>query len=419
MEVQDRGSKHWMVLLLTCGLALTSIGITINASGVFYTPVSESLGVLRGTFALQSTLTLIATGVISLSVPKILKKYSFKKVLFIGVLAAGLATIGMAFSQSILLFYILGAIRGLATGLFGPVTLTMIVNGWFEKHHGLATSLVLGCSGIGGALFSPLFASLIGSIGWEKSYIVMGILMVLLCVPAILVPFTMDAREEGLLPYGYREKAPVSGEAAVRRKGKQEIVTSSFLALFVLSVLHTAVTGVPHHFPGFAQSIGYSAALGATMLSAGMVGNIISKLVIGYLSDRLGIFKANTIMIAVNVLSIFLLLAGLNAGALLVSSFLFGSVFSVAAVGITLLTRELFGVENYGKVFPVISFATNIGGALSLSIVGYIYDFTGSYTNAFLISLVIHAVDLVLLAFLARKAKARTVDTQVLEAKVK
>lgn len=405
MNVNNRSRRHWLVLLLTCGLAITSIGITINAGGVFFTPVAESLGVLRGTFALQSTITLLGTAIVSLYAPRIMKKYRYRSILLVSVLAAGLATIAMAFSRSVPLFYLLGAIRGVATGLFGGVPLTMIVNEWFEKHHGLATSLVLGCSGVGGALFSPLFATLIQSIGWENTYIVMGVIMMALCVPALVIPFALTPQEEGLLPYGYSETAQAEGAGGVREKGRLEMAKASLLAVFVFSVLHTAVSGIPHHFPGFAETLRFSATIGATMLSAGMIGNIVSKLIIGFLSDRLGAFRAIAIMIVVNVLSIFILLSGLSAGFMIAGAFLFGSVFSVAGVGLALLARELFGTQNYGKVYPVISFATAAGGAFSLSIVGYIYDFTGSYRAAFLISLAIHAINLGLLVFLVRKVR--------------
>ena len=43
--------KPWLVLVVCCGLAASSIGISINSSGVFYTPVSEDLGIMRGTFS--------------------------------------------------------------------------------------------------------------------------------------------------------------------------------------------------------------------------------------------------------------------------------------------------------------------------------------------------------------------------------
>lgn len=415
MKENNKSWKHWLVLLLICGLAISSMGITGSTGGVFYTPVSESLGFLRGTFALQSTITLVGMGVISLYAPRIMKKYRYKSVLLVSVLAAGVATIAMAYARSIPAFYLLGAIRGVAVGLFGAVPLTMIVNEWFEKHHGLATSLVLGCSGIGGAIFSPVFANLIQSIGWENTYIVMGVTMTALCLPALVSPFSLSPREEGLLPYGYIERDPATGGEKTSKKGRLALAKASLIVLFFFSILHTLIAGIPQHFPGFAESLQYSATIGATMLSAGMVGNIASKLVIGFLSDRFGAFKANVIMIAVNVVSIFILLSGLSAGFMLAGAFLFGSVFSVAGVGLALLTRELFGTENYGRVFPIISFATMMGGAFSLSAVGYIFDFTGTYTAAFFISLALHAIDLVLLWFLVRQVKQQKQRTHLLE----
>lgn len=233
MKENNKSWKHWLVLLLICGLAISSMGITGSTGGVFYTPVSESLGFLRGTFALQSTITLVGMGVISLYAPRIMKKYRYKSVLLVSVLAAGVATIAMAYARSIPAFYLLGAIRGVAVGLFGAVPLTMIVNEWFEKHHGLATSLVLGCSGIGGAIFSPVFANLIQSIGWENTYIVMGVTMTALCLPALVSPFSLSPREEGLLPYGYIERDPATGERKQVRKGGSHLprpVSSSFFS---------------------------------------------------------------------------------------------------------------------------------------------------------------------------------------------
>ena len=42
-----------------------------------------------------------------------------------------------------------------------------------------------------------------------------------------------------------------------------------------------------------------------------------------------------------------------------------------------------FGVENYGKVYSFFALAGNVGGAVAMSLIGYVYDFTGSYMGAF------------------------------------
>ena len=79
--------KHWLVLVCCCGLAAASIGISINSSGVFYTPVSKNLHMLRGTFSMHMTLFSLATAMMSLFVPKIYEKFAFKKVLTISAVS--------------------------------------------------------------------------------------------------------------------------------------------------------------------------------------------------------------------------------------------------------------------------------------------------------------------------------------------
>ena len=397
MNNKNRSIKHLIVLIVCCGLAASSIGVCVNSAGVFYTPVSESLGIMRGTFSMHGTISLLATAVISLFVPAIMKKYSYKVILIFSVLVAGGSTILMAFSKGVLAFYILGAIRGVSSGLFAIVPITMIINKWFYKNHGLATSIVLSFSGIAAAVCSPIFTKCIQSFGWEIAYIIMGISIIVLCIPAVIYPFSIDPEEIGLLAYGYNAKEKQIIDEVTKSENNFNFFNVSFVCFFVFAILHTAISGITQHLPGFAETLNYSATIGAMMLSAGMVGNILSKLVIGFISDKLGPVKATIIMIAINIISIVILLLAPSSTVLLIGSFLFGSVYSVGAVGFALLTKHFFGVENYSTVYPIISFATNFGGAFALSLVGYIYDFTGSYVYAFIIALTINVANLILL----------------------
>ena len=73
------------------------------------------------------------------------------------------------------------------------------------------------------------------------------------------------------------------------------------------------------------------------LLSSGMVGNIISKLIIGVLSDHLGAIKATVTMIIANTVGIILLMWGSTAWLLIIGAFLFGSCYSIGAVALPLL----------------------------------------------------------------------------------
>ncbi len=401
--MKNKSIKHWIVVILLCFLAASSIGLCVNAVGVFYTPVSQSLGVLRGTFALHATLSSFATAITSLFVPKWMKKYPYKALLIIGVALAGISTFLMAFSNSIYLFYVLGIARGIGVGIYAMVPLTMIITNWFVEKHGLATSLALSFSGLSGAIFSPILAKWIASNGWQSAYMLQAICIVVLTLPAILYPWTVKPEDSNLLPYGQGETAE---RKAVLQSGSFRYWTLSFVCMGLFTVLHTSITGISQHMTGIATSIGLEATIGATMMSMTMVGNITTKLIIGFISDILNPLRASIIMIVTNMVSLFLLFFGMstaNPFVLLASSFIFGSIYSVGAVGIPLLTKYFFGPENYAQAYTKIGFITNIGSASSLTLIGYMYDFTHGYTLVLWIAIGMHICNLLMLWIIAHR----------------
>ena len=94
---------------------------------------------------------------------------------------------------------------------------------------------------------------------------------------------------------------------------------------------------------------------------------------------------------------IVLLIFGNNFILLIIGAFLFGSSYAIGAVSLPLLTKYFFQVDHYAKVFPSISFASNLGAAISLSMVGYIYDFFGSYLYGFVIAFIMVFIGVLLL----------------------
>lgn len=379
-----------------CCLAASSIGLCTNAIGVFYTPVSKSLHVLKGTFAMHATLSTLITALTSLKMSKLIRKYNYKKILLIGVLLSSVSTWMMSYSRSVYLFYILGILRGIGVGIGGMVPITVIITNWFDEKHGLATGLALSFSGLAGAIFSPLLSSWITCYGWQMTYRLMAICIFILVFPVLIVPWKINPQEENLLPYGYQERK----DTIKIQDKKISLITISFLCMCLFTLLHTSITGISQHLSGIALSIHLSATSGAILMSLAMIGNISTKLLIGFLSDLLNPIKAVIIMILTNCLSLLLLFLGVihqEIMLLYIGSFMFGSIYSVGAVGIPMLTRYFFGNENYARTYSVIGFLTNVGSASSLTLIGYLFDFTKSYQMVFIIALCFHLINLILL----------------------
>lgn len=389
-KTNSQTKSNAVILLMCCGLAAAAIGISINSSGVFYTPVSEALSISRGAFSMHMTIFSFATAFIALAVPALMKRISYRVILWISIILAVLSTAMMGIVHQVIGFYVLGAIRGVSTGLFSIVPLTIIINHFIHKRRGFATSLVFGFSGLAGAIFSPILTHVIEGYGWQAGYVCKALILMLLCMPALLC----SSRLSSLQVTNKQRKD-------VKEQNRYHYASLGFVCFFVFALINTSISSFTQHLPGFSASIGYGLGAGAALLSAGMVGNIVSKLIIGIIADAFDCVKATLIMIVANVIGILMLLQAGSQTILMIGAFLFGSIYSIGAVALPLLTTHFFGEEHYAQVFPAISFASNAGSAAAFSIIGFLYDQSGSYTTAFVLCLVIHAAGILLLAVVA------------------
>ncbi|MBR2810924.1 MAG: MFS transporter, partial [Solobacterium sp.] len=176
------------------------------------------------------------------------------------------------------------------------------------------------------------------------------------------------------------------------------------LAAF-FAVLCCIVAALPQFFPGISEEFGQGASLGALMLSVGMGVNIVAKILFGILSDRYGAKPAMLTMSTLStlgLLGIFLLHSryGLLGGAML-----FTFIYGNSALGVAMMATDLFGPENYNKVYPTLSLAGGIANAGAGTLIGLLYDGSGSYVSAILLVLVSEAliVFCILTAYLLKK----------------
>ena len=394
--------RYLLVLICCCLMAASSVGVFTNSVGVFYTTVSADLGVGRGAFALHATLCALTMGFLCPLAAKVLKKAP-SRILILGgsILSAGTTAL-MALASNVWTLYILGILRGIGMTMFSLMPVTTFINNWFHEKHGMAVGIALSFSGLAGAIFSPLFSSLIGTAGWRASFIWMAAIGFVLTIPAILI-MHYRPEEVGLLPFGMKEKSAAAVSDKASSVPAAKIYIPALVVLSLMTVLHTSVTGIAQHFPGMSEWMGYAPAVGAAMVSAGMIGNIVSKLIIGTLSDKIGPFKASMCMITINALSLLglLLLGGKAEWIMYTIAFFYGSVYAVGAVGIPVLTRKLFGTHNYSSAYSVITIFTSVGSASALTIIGLIYDLTGGYTAALIAGLSIDIINLMILVILA------------------
>ena len=176
------------------------------------------------------------------------------------------------------------------------------------------------------------------------------------------------------------------GEKAAVQAEKPDGFIMMLVMLF--AVVAGASTALPQHFPGLAESYALVPAVGASMLSVCMITNTASKVVMGVLIDRIGAKLSSLLYVGCVFAAVILLLVLRVSGVMVVSAGMFGLSYALGTVAIAMLTKELFGLENYGAVYPKVSLVCTVANALLSSVVGYLYDFTGGYT----VTLILYAV---------------------------
>ncbi len=395
--------KYGMVLLAMCGFACSSYGIAINSAGVFFTPIAEEFLVGKGAVSLTITISSIVTALAGLLLPKILKEKSMKTVFLTAAACMILASIGMGLSPNIYVLYLMNALRGFGGGLISFVTITIFINNWFYAKHGLATSITMGFSGISGALLSPLFTLLIQQIGWRATYFASAVLLAVFCLPSLVLPFSLKPETVGMHAFGLEER--VNTEKGTTASETASSGSLAFLWICIVATGSNIIIGIVQHLPSYAQSLQFSAAAGALMLSLALIGNIGSKLIAGTLADAIGTKNSLLIIASLHVLSVILLFCTGNLLFLYLGSLLMGCGYGMGAVGITLMTKSLFGVEGFIRVFPIVSFIGTIAYALATTGIGYLYDLTSSYMLSLEICLILSILVVLAIALAYRIKK--------------
>ncbi len=401
-----KNKKHFLIAVIACALASSSVGLNINLNGLYIQPVSQAIGVSTGAFSLHSTFISIGIAMGSISVPVFLKKMDYRLLVLIASVVAAVMTLLMSFSTQVWMFSILGFTRGFASAFFGFVGLQFLINNWFISKHGLVTSLVFSFGGVAGAILSPIVSSLMESRGWQAGYWIQAVLYLVFAFPALLIPYKASPQEEGLEPYQDGEQIKTVQEGDFKSAVKPfSYKTPTFVLVILMSIFATALTGMVQHLPGVATDFAFTARTGAMMISAAMIANILFKLLVGVLNDSKGAVFANMVMLVAVAAGFVLMLFGANQVLMLSGSFLFGAIYGLTAVGVALLIKHLYPIEHFGRVFPIVSFTQNIGAAFAISIYGFSYDLSGGYTAALIGSIAVTVLIAVLMLMANKSIK--------------
>ena len=160
------------------------------------------------------------------------------------------------------------------------------------------------------------------------------------------------------------------------------------------------------HIVPFVIDLGFDAVHGARMLALMLGCGIVSRLVSGWISDRIGGLKALLIGSALQGLVIFGFLFADGLTALYVLAIAFGLSQGGIVPSYTMIVRTLFPAAEAGWRIGTTMLFTVGGMGFGGWIAGALYDLTGDYTASILAALGFNALNLGIAAWLLARDRA-------------
>ncbi|MBQ1532498.1 MAG: MFS transporter [Solobacterium sp.] len=396
--------RYLIILASLCGLIASGVGLITNVAGLFFNPIAEELGLLRGAVSMTVTINNLLFALGGLMSPRFMTEKTLKPGLIIGTAVVAGSTALLSATSSIMIMYILNALRGFASGVLGFVFVTMVINNWFHSNVGLASSIAMAFSGLAGAVFSPIVSAVIQSSGWRTAYLMTAVMMAVLNLPSILLLPAIDPASKGMKPLGEKTE----NKAAETSTGSVlPVVMPMLVIMCVYAACGAGSTALTQHFTGIAEERGLAASVGATMLSACMLANTGGKIVLGALVDRIGAKKSLLTYACLIMCAVLIMLFIPSGTAMYIAAFLFGLTYSMATVGVVSITKDLFGLGNYSRTYPKINLCGTMFSAAFSSIIGFMYDAFGSYNVPLFIIMAMAAIDFIIILYVYKTIDAR------------
>jgi MFS family permease len=138
------------------------------------------------------------------------------------------------------------------------------------------------------------------------------------------------------------------------------------------------------HIVAYCTDLGYGAARGAQMLSVMLAFGIVSRLVSGFICDRIGGLRTLLLGSVLQCVALLLFLPFDGLVPLVLVSALFGLFQGGIVPSYAIIVREYFPPAEAGARVGTVIMCTLLGMALGGWMSGKVFDLTGSYHAAFI-----------------------------------
>ena len=372
--------RGWLPLITAfIGVALGFAALTSHTFGAFMLPVTEAFGWTRAQFSLAQTIVAIIAGISGPFVGRFVDRYGPRAIAAISIVACsvGFGLISLM-TGSLFLFLGLIALTALVGAGTSIITYITLVNLWFDRARGLAIGIIMSGSGVCAIIAPKLIIPYIAAQGWRAGYRAVAVAMIL-SLPLIMIGADRPRR---------RMEEP--GQVSVDLPGvsaREALGTGLFWRqAMAFALMGFALGGLYAHLVPLLTDRHLRPTEVANIAALFGFGVLAGRLVAGYLLDHVfaPILAVAFIVLAVLGIAGLLLPEPLFATtAALAVGLVFGTELDIAGY----ITARYFGRRAAGAIFGWLFGIFAVGGISSPIMYGLIFDHSGSYNAALMISM--------------------------------
>ena len=376
--------QGWAIVGLTLLMQTVSSGLGFYNMSVYINRLSAQLAVSSADTSFAVSLFFVVGGVAGLYVADLLRVWSVRKVVIAGALVSGVAVALVGFADQLWQVYALFTVFGIGNAGISIVISTTLITRWFPGPE-RSMALAVGSTGLslGGFLITPLTAYVMNGWGFDLTMHWLGVFLVLSVVPiALFLRFpsneessTNNAADTGQL------SAQLAASLAAALRSRFYIL----LAVAYVLIMGSQVGSIAHLYSRVELLGDFTmAALAVQALS---IASITGRFIGGWLVSWMPIRRFALGNLLLQSFGLLLIALAPNSVMGVVAAGIFG-----LSVGNLLMTQPLwlaekYSVDIYPQVFARANAISVLGVAAGPFCMGWIFDYAGSYTFAFICAL--------------------------------
>ncbi|MEM9635165.1 MAG: MFS transporter [Pseudomonadota bacterium] len=395
---EQDGTYAWFRLAISILLS-TLGGAGMWAVVIVLPAVQADFGIDRAGASLPYTATMIGFAAGNYVLGRYVDRYGIVPPVIVSALSLSAGFALSAIAPDIWMFTLAqGVLVGLGTSAtFGP--LIADISHWFLKRRGLA----VGCAACGNYLAGVLWPSIIqwslATSDWRETYLLIAVICLVTMVPLAL----MLRRPP--------PDAALSSSASQSKFGNQStgLSPATLQILLVIAGLACCVAmSMPQvHIVAYCVDLGFGVAPGADMIALMTGAGVISRLVSGFVADKIGGVRTLLISSVLQCAALFLFIPFNGLASLYLVSLIFGLSQGGIVPNYAVIVREYLPAREAGQRVGLVIMSTILGMALGGWLSGLIYDLTGSYQAAFLNGIAWNVLNMAIMVFILMRGRTR------------